>query len=234
MLALTIAARAISTRSVPAGTQSDRRMVQPVSAAHVALRQNAQRGILCQVPSQSSATLRATRTVATRFALCRRRATNPAIQNPTWLAALQAESLTTLCVLDTWSADKAEDRAIVTHISNQPYEEIERSLRYLAELDDAPVLKIGEVWKAKSPLELFDLLAGRILRWRALLAFFGSMAPTTTRAAGRHYRRARCFGDHPRGQSGSVCTAAEGANRGRPRSTTGCPAACLSAAFLIC
>jgi hypothetical protein len=24
------------------------------------------------------------------------------------------------------------------------------------------VLKIGEVWKAKSPLELFDLLAGRI------------------------------------------------------------------------
>ena len=92
----------------------------------------------------------------------RRRATNPAIQNPAWLAAPQSESLTTLCLLDTWSADKAEDRAIVARISGRTYEEIEKNLLYLGGLDDAPVLKIGEVWKAKSPLELFDLLAGRI------------------------------------------------------------------------
>ena len=74
----------------------------------------------------------------------RRRATNPAIQNPAWLAAPQAESLTTLCLLDTWSANKAEDRAIVAYISGRTYEDIEKNLLYLAGLDDAPLLKIGE------------------------------------------------------------------------------------------
>ena len=37
-------------------------------------------------------------------------------------------------------------------------------LRYLARLDDAPVLEIGEVWKAKSSLELLDLFGDRITR----------------------------------------------------------------------
>ena len=35
-------------------------------------------------------------------------------------------------------------------------------MRYLARLDDGPVLEIGEVWKAKSSLELLDLFGDRI------------------------------------------------------------------------
>ena len=50
----------------------------------------------------------------------------------------------------------------MTRISGRTYEDMEKSLLYLAGLNDAPVLKLGEVWTAKSPLELFDLFAGRI------------------------------------------------------------------------
>lgn len=94
----------------------------------------------------------------------RRRAMNPAIRRPAWLDAPQAGALATLCLLGGWSADKTADREIVTRLSGRTYEEIERDLRYLARLDEAPVLEIGDVWKAKSSLELLDLFGDRITR----------------------------------------------------------------------
>ena len=94
----------------------------------------------------------------------RRRATNPAIHKPVWRDIPQAKALSTLCLLGGWSANKTVDREIVAEISGRRYEEIERDLRCLAKLDDAPVLQIGEVWKAKSPLELLDLFGDQITR----------------------------------------------------------------------
>lgn len=94
----------------------------------------------------------------------RRRAVNPAIRKPTWLDAPQAGALSTLCLLGAWSTNQAADREIVTQLSGRAYEEVERDLRYLARVDDAPVLEIGEVWKAKSSLELLDLFGDRITR----------------------------------------------------------------------
>jgi hypothetical protein len=102
----------------------------------------------------------------------RRRSTNPAIQNPAWLTEAQSAALATVCLLGAWSADKAEDRDIVARVSGRTYEEMERDLLHLAGLNDAPVLKLGAVWKAKSPLELFDLYAGRITR-QEIDRFFG-------------------------------------------------------------
>jgi len=94
----------------------------------------------------------------------RRRAVNPAIRKPAWLDAPQAGALATLYLLGGWLADKAADREIVARLSGRTYEEVERDLRHLARLDDAPVLAIGEVWKAKSSLEILDLLGERITR----------------------------------------------------------------------
>ncbi|MEO6545747.1 MAG: hypothetical protein ABIP05_17100, partial [Nitrospiraceae bacterium] len=94
----------------------------------------------------------------------RRRATNPAIHKPAWRDVPQSKALSTVCLLGGWSANKTVDREVVAEISGRPYEEIERDLRYLAKLDDAPVLQIGEVWKAKSPLELLDLFGDQITR----------------------------------------------------------------------
>lgn len=94
----------------------------------------------------------------------RRRATNPAIRRPAWLDVPRTSALATLCLLGGWSAEKLADCEIVAQLSGRPYEEVERALRHLAQLDDAPVLQIGEVWKARSPLELLDLFGERITR----------------------------------------------------------------------
>jgi hypothetical protein len=112
--------------------------------------------------SKADATRLAATTSRSWSILRRRRAINPAIRRPTWLGMPQADALSTLCLLGGWSGDKAADREILTHVSGRTYEEVERDLRYLARLDDAPVLEIGEVWKAKSSLELLDLFGDRI------------------------------------------------------------------------
>jgi len=92
----------------------------------------------------------------------RHRAINPAIRRPKWPEMSQAAALTTLCLLGAWKGDNTEDREIVSRLAGRPYEEVERDLRHLAQVDDPTVLQIGTVWKAKSPLELLDLFGERI------------------------------------------------------------------------
>ena len=89
-------------------------------------------------------------------------AKNPAIRRPKWMEMAQAVALTSICLLGAWKGDNSADREIVSRLAGHPYEDVERELRYLAQVDDAPVLQIGTVWKAKSPLELFDLFGERI------------------------------------------------------------------------
>lgn len=96
--------------------------------------------------------------------LRRQRATNLAIRSPAWLDAQLSACLPLLCLLGTWNADKEADRHVVARVADRPYEDIERELQQLAQLDDAPLLRIGAVWKAKSPLELLNLLGDRITR----------------------------------------------------------------------
>ena len=92
----------------------------------------------------------------------RHHAVNPAIRRPTWLTSSESRVLSTLCLLGGWSANSAADRDLVSRLSGRPYEEIERDLRFLSRVDDPPVLQIGDVWKAKSPLELLYLFGDRI------------------------------------------------------------------------
>ena len=94
----------------------------------------------------------------------RRMSTNPAIRRPLWLDAPQAVALSTVCLLGSWVGGKAGDRAIVAELAGRPYEQVEADLRHLAQMDDAAILNIGDVWKAKSPLELLDLFGARITR----------------------------------------------------------------------
>ncbi|CRI65399.1 conserved hypothetical protein [Thiocapsa sp. KS1] len=92
----------------------------------------------------------------------RRRAANPAIRSPEWLGIPEADALATLCLLGAWHGEKAADRAIVERLTGTPYESVERKLRRLAQSDDAPVVSIGKIWRAKAPLELLDLYADRL------------------------------------------------------------------------
>jgi hypothetical protein len=96
--------------------------------------------------------------------LRRQRATNPAIRIPGWLDRSESSCLALLCLLGTWSGAKDADCQVVARLAARSYEEVERDLRHLAKLDDAPLLCIGEVWKAKSPLELLNLFGDHITR----------------------------------------------------------------------
>ena len=92
----------------------------------------------------------------------RHHAINPAIRHPNWLSSSESRVLSTLCLLGGWSANSAADQEVVSRLSGRSYEELERGLRYLSQVDDPPVLQIGNVWKAKSPLELLYLFGDRI------------------------------------------------------------------------
>ncbi len=92
----------------------------------------------------------------------RQRASNPAIRNPVWLDSAQSFSLPLLCLVGCWHASHDGDRQAVERLARRAYEDIEEDLCRLARLDDAPVLKIGDVWKAKSPLELMNQFGDQI------------------------------------------------------------------------
>jgi DNA-binding transcriptional regulator YiaG len=94
----------------------------------------------------------------------RLRAKNDAIARPAWLEHSATRALSTVCLIGSWNGERAGDRAVVERISERPYDDIERDLRVLAALDDAPVMAIGSVWRAKSPLELLHLTGERITR----------------------------------------------------------------------
>lgn len=87
----------------------------------------------------------------------RRRASNPAIAKPVWMREATTDCLTAIVLVGAWNESKAGDRACVEAITGRRYEDVERDLMKLARLDDAPVLRIGNIWKAKAPLELLYL-----------------------------------------------------------------------------
>jgi hypothetical protein len=89
-------------------------------------------------------------------------ARNPAMAHPAWLDRPAARSLTTLCLVGAWLTGRDGDTAIVERIAGRPYAEIEHDLCELAASDDAPVLRIGDVWMALSPIELLHLVGPRI------------------------------------------------------------------------
>jgi hypothetical protein len=121
------------------------------------------RDALIEIGVEESDARRLARTTGRSWSVYRRRrATNPAIRSPEWLDLAEADALATLCLLGAWHGEKVADRAIVERLTGEPYETVERKLRKLAQVDDAPVSSIGKLWRAKAPLELLDLFADRI------------------------------------------------------------------------
>jgi hypothetical protein len=61
-----------------------------------------------------------------------------------------------------WSSTNQYDTEIVSQIAEMQYAEIERNLLTISAHDDAPIIKIGNIWKAKSPLELMSVTGRHI------------------------------------------------------------------------
>lgn len=89
-------------------------------------------------------------------------AKNPAIAHPSWVRGANSRVLTAIVLVGGWNESRTGDVALLEEITGRKYEDLERELLSLSRLDDAPVLKIGRVWKAKAPLELLHLYAKEI------------------------------------------------------------------------
>lgn len=94
----------------------------------------------------------------------RQHATNPAIRRPAWLEHPASGALTTVCLVGSWSSERASDVEVISRIAGRPYPELEADLLELERLDDSPLLHLGSVWKAKSALELLAIFGERISR----------------------------------------------------------------------
>ena len=107
----------------------------------------------------------------------RLRARNPSIRKPRWLGLdhpPSAASLSTICLVGGWSSNHEADRKFVERIAGMAYSEVECDLGEIGRLDDAPIIHIGGVWKAKSALELLALFGDRITD-EQLDAFFSAV-----------------------------------------------------------
>ncbi len=115
------------------------------------------------------------RTMGRSWTVFRRwHAQNPVIKKPNWIEGADATSLLILTLVGAWNSASEGDKACIAKIANKPYEDIENELLRLATLDDAPIVKIGSLWKAKAPLELLHLMAPRLTD--AILARFFQVA----------------------------------------------------------
>jgi hypothetical protein len=108
------------------------------------------------------------------------RAVNPAIARPAWLTDPAARCLTAIVLVGGWNGAKAGDVACLEAVTRTKYEDLERELLHVSRMDDAPVLKIGTVWKAKAPLELLHLFAPAFTR-EELNRFFATAQAVLTK-----------------------------------------------------
>lgn len=118
---------------------------------------------ICELGIAASDATRYSRTLGRSWTVFRRmRARNPALKNPCWTESTDATSLLILTLVGSWNSTSNGDKACVEEIANRSYEDIENELFRLVTLDDAPVIKIGTIWKAKAPLELLQLMAPKL------------------------------------------------------------------------
>jgi len=87
---------------------------------------------------------------------------NPAIRKPLWLDKHYKRTLVTVTLLGAWDGNSNGDRQLLEAITQQSYEDIEEQLIELLQKDDSPILRVGNTWKAKAPLDLLILLATEV------------------------------------------------------------------------
>ncbi|MEM5471247.1 hypothetical protein WNZ14_05865 [Hoeflea sp. AS60] len=97
---------------------------------------------------------------------------NPAQKQPIWGDGKYAPVLTTLALVGAYAEGKEADQKAIEQIAEIPFDDFAGQAEKLIRTNDAPIVRIGSVVKAKSPLELFKMneagisakMLGRFLR----------------------------------------------------------------------
>jgi len=91
----------------------------------------------------------------------RLKAINPAISKPDW-SKYNSLALSLLSLTGSWDGNNENDKSFVSSIAQTEYKNIESELLQLASVDDTPVIKINQVWKIKSPVEVLPFVSNAI------------------------------------------------------------------------
>lgn len=83
-------------------------------------------------------------------------------KNPNWLTLQNIDTITNMCLLGEWSESSNGDKEIIETFTNQKYDDFIVQISPLLKIDNAPIVKIGPVWKVKSPIDLFSLILNHI------------------------------------------------------------------------
>lgn len=119
--------------------------------------------VLRALGEEESDATRLTRATGRSWSVYRRvRARSPAIRCPAWMADPAARSLVIVTLIGGWDGGRQGDRNCLESITRRSYDDFEADLRHIARFDDAPVLQIGSIWKAKAPIDLLYLFGPEI------------------------------------------------------------------------
>jgi excisionase family DNA binding protein len=93
--------------------------------------------------------------------LLRSLASDPRLEQPTWVQSDHADVLAPLVLVTKWSIGDA-DRSAIAVLAGSEWREIERALRGLSARDDPPYASAGGEWRLTSPEEAFEILQHRL------------------------------------------------------------------------
>ena len=98
------------------------------------------------------------------LSLRRTLAINPKFEKPQWSEGEEGRRLAPLVLAGSWSDDVIGDREAIETLTGRPYSDVEGDLAIWAALDDAPLIRTGEVWRVVSKEDVWDLLSALITK----------------------------------------------------------------------
>ncbi len=91
--------------------------------------------------------------------LRRRMSPSPAITDPPWVNPQNTHLLLPVLFIGAWNEKKDGDQQIVEYIASKKYTDYLSELGNLLTVADPPLLKVGNVWVLKSPIDTWFLIA---------------------------------------------------------------------------
>ena len=81
---------------------------------------------------------------------------------PSWFSQQNIQIIIFMAILGEWDEAFNGDKEIIESFSKLKYDDFIFKINSLLNVDNSPIIKIGTIWKIKSPLDLFSLILNEI------------------------------------------------------------------------
>jgi len=84
---------------------------------------------------------------------------------PQWAKVESVRNIIPALLIGKWNEDIEQDRIIISQLANEPYEQYIQKLSLWLNTQDAPILKIGNLWRLSAPLDAWTQCAYSITKY---------------------------------------------------------------------